>query len=439
MALIGYGLQKLGTSKTFVLTLPLLRRYKLIYSSIFLLALCLGILLFKLGVITISGKVAAALGLKAITHVIVSTVQEYASASPQEFMFFLGPTVIAVPLLVYYLYRVISNKDLCMLFLLSLFIFALVGTMNIAYFFSFLSYVTALIASCIASIALGSIGKASVLYRRSWFRTFIGISIIAVYLISIIAYGVTVWARSYRGVVPTLIEGGTGIGIDAPVWIDALRWIKEHTPRDAVIVAWWDYGYWISVIGERASVADGSTINTTQIVLLAKALTGTEDEAYEIFTKYFKIKPSKLYIVVYEFYFIDNVGRRVIVGPIVLGRTFLGADAAKAIAAMYRIAGRKPPTIVYAPPGSRLAYVLPDWSNPKLANATLFKILVNTAYVIWGPKGYKVINYFANPSNPRVVPKPRMTYFEPAYIAISACLPPSLYLVLSVYKCGVGS
>ena len=41
-----------------------------------------------------------------------------------------------------------------------------------------------------------------------------------------------------------------------------MEWIKNNTPKDAVVAAWWDYGYWISTMGERATLADNSTIST---------------------------------------------------------------------------------------------------------------------------------------------------------------------------------
>ena len=39
-------------------------------------------------------------------------------------------------------------------------------------------------------------------------------------------------------------------------WVHALEWVGSNTPEDAVIAAWWDYGYWIKYIAERDSVAD---------------------------------------------------------------------------------------------------------------------------------------------------------------------------------------
>jgi dolichyl-diphosphooligosaccharide--protein glycosyltransferase len=53
-------------------------------------------------------------------------------------------------------------------------------------------------------------------------------------------------------------------------WLEALAWMKQNLPEDAVIFSWWDYGYWISAIGGRHSLADNGTINGTQIALIAQ-------------------------------------------------------------------------------------------------------------------------------------------------------------------------
>lgn len=41
-------------------------------------------------------------------------------------------------------------------------------------------------------------------------------------------------------------------------WQKAMDWTRENTPSDAVFGHWWDYGYWLQAIGERATVLDGA-------------------------------------------------------------------------------------------------------------------------------------------------------------------------------------
>ncbi|MEM4647988.1 MAG: STT3 domain-containing protein [Candidatus Pacearchaeota archaeon] len=40
-------------------------------------------------------------------------------------------------------------------------------------------------------------------------------------------------------------------------WQKAMAWVRENTPEDAIFTHWWDYGYWVQTIGNRATVVDG--------------------------------------------------------------------------------------------------------------------------------------------------------------------------------------
>jgi len=41
-------------------------------------------------------------------------------------------------------------------------------------------------------------------------------------------------------------------------WQKAMDWVKTNTSEDAVFGHWWDYGYWVQSLGERATILDGS-------------------------------------------------------------------------------------------------------------------------------------------------------------------------------------
>jgi hypothetical protein len=36
-----------------------------------------------------------------------------------------------------------------------------------------------------------------------------------------------------------------------------MAWVRDNTPIDSVFAHWWDYGYWVQSIGERATILDG--------------------------------------------------------------------------------------------------------------------------------------------------------------------------------------
>jgi len=64
-------------------------------------------------------------------------------------------------------------------------------------------------------------------------------------------------------------------------WIDALTWIRNNQSVQ-VVASWWDYGYWITTIGDRPSLADNGTFNSTQIAIVGRMFMSDETEAVAI-------------------------------------------------------------------------------------------------------------------------------------------------------------
>lgn len=65
-------------------------------------------------------------------------------------------------------------------------------------------------------------------------------------------------------------------------WIQALQWMRQNTPANSVIIAWWDYGYWIAVMGNRTSAADNGTINATRIAQIGQMFMSNTTTALKI-------------------------------------------------------------------------------------------------------------------------------------------------------------
>jgi dolichyl-diphosphooligosaccharide--protein glycosyltransferase len=63
---------------------------------------------------------------------------------------------------------------------------------------------------------------------------------------------------------------------------DGYFFLRDNTPENARVMAWWDYGYQITGIGNRTTIADGNTWNHEHIALLGRALTSPEKKAHEI-------------------------------------------------------------------------------------------------------------------------------------------------------------
>ncbi len=68
--------------------------------------------------------------------------------------------------------------------------------------------------------------------------------------------------------IPTVPSAGSEMKYQD--WLQALAWMRENTPPGSVVFAWWDYGYWITALGDRRTLADNGTQNSTQIAVIAQ-------------------------------------------------------------------------------------------------------------------------------------------------------------------------
>jgi dolichyl-diphosphooligosaccharide---protein glycosyltransferase len=84
---------------------------------------------------------------------------------------------------------------------------------------------------------------------------------------------------------PPIIFTGATSNPPTNDWLETLEWIKLNTPENAVIASWWDYGYWIQTLAERASLADNSTTNDHIIQNIARMLLSTPDDSWHMLQK----------------------------------------------------------------------------------------------------------------------------------------------------------
>jgi len=45
-------------------------------------------------------------------------------------------------------------------------------------------------------------------------------------------------------------------------WQNSMKWVRENTGKNEIFVHWWDYGYWVQYLGQRATITDGGHKNT---------------------------------------------------------------------------------------------------------------------------------------------------------------------------------
>ena len=92
------------------------------------------------------------------------------------------------------------------------------------------------------------------------------------------------WTNNNVGVPIVMLNSGSTFNVSTNDWPDAMQWLRENTPEDAVIASWWDYGYWISTLGERKTLADNATLLDWQIKKIAMAYMSTPEDAWKILT-----------------------------------------------------------------------------------------------------------------------------------------------------------
>jgi dolichyl-diphosphooligosaccharide--protein glycosyltransferase len=71
-----------------------------------------------------------------------------------------------------------------------------------------------------------------------------------------------------------------------PDWIEAVTWIRYNTPPGSVILSWWDYGYWITALGERPTLIDNATINSTQVAVVGRIFMSNDTVAVPLLKRY---------------------------------------------------------------------------------------------------------------------------------------------------------
>jgi len=77
-------------------------------------------------------------------------------------------------------------------------------------------------------------------------------------------------------------RGHNGEAIMIDDYREAYFWLRDTTPEDSRVMAWWDYGYQITGIANRTTIADGNTWNHEHIGTLGKCLTSPVKEAHSL-------------------------------------------------------------------------------------------------------------------------------------------------------------
>ena len=154
-----------------------------------------------------------------------------------------------------------------------------------------------------ALIILGSIGLTillqKILQKRNVAIKFIFcIVIIGLVLVPIVYPSGEAWSNIPGFIKPTILTGATHSQVISDDWFHATSWMKDHTPTDSVIFAWWDYGYWIQTLGERATLIDNSTLADQQIEKVARTFMSPVENAWVILNSTPDTDVSEHYVVI---------------------------------------------------------------------------------------------------------------------------------------------
>jgi len=77
----------------------------------------------------------------------------------------------------------------------------------------------------------------------------------------------------------TRLRDGSEVIIDD--YLRGYEWIRDNTPKDSRVMAWWDYGYQITGVAQRTSIADGNTWNHEHIATLGRIMTSKEAKSHK--------------------------------------------------------------------------------------------------------------------------------------------------------------
>ncbi|NWG11667.1 hypothetical protein HXY33_08010 [Candidatus Bathyarchaeota archaeon] len=124
-------------------------------------------------------------------------------------------------------------------------------------------------------------------------KEFSGITILLIFLILTTNFALSpqtggvpkVYSQAYAPI--TITVGSIPIVPYEPVreWVDMLEYTRE-LGASTVVCSWWDYGYWLTVLGNVTSLCDNATINGTQIENVGFIFIANETQSIKMLKEY---------------------------------------------------------------------------------------------------------------------------------------------------------
>ncbi len=125
-------------------------------------------------------------------------------------------------------------------------------------------------------------------------REFSGVTVFFIFLLLVTNFAFSPQSggvpKAYgQALVPvTITAGSLPIAPSQPVqeWLNMLSWVRNNLDSTTVVCSWWDYGYWLTMIGNVTSLADNATINGTQIENVGFIFMANETQSLKMLEKY---------------------------------------------------------------------------------------------------------------------------------------------------------
>ena len=230
---------------------------------------------------------------------IVESVAEHASSTAVEYFAFFSITLFFAGFSIYYIIKKTEFKKVAAI------MFAAAAIYFAASFGRLMIYMTfslAILSGIGALVVIRSLfaEPTQLAAKRRGEKGFSNTNlkvVFIVFLIIMMFYSSTIWI-GYADQPVSLATGSVSTRSTSSDWIDTLTYIRENTPQDSVIISWWDYGYWIRVIGNRTTLIDNATLNTTKVGLVGKMFMSNEEDAVNVI-KDLTLNKKDIYIVVY--------------------------------------------------------------------------------------------------------------------------------------------
>jgi dolichyl-diphosphooligosaccharide--protein glycosyltransferase len=233
---------------------------------------------------------------------LIQSVQEHRPATWGSFYYDLGVGILFIPVALYFIVQNPTNRN----------IFLAIFGLTAIYFAGSMARLTLLlapVAAILRAYALVQVVKPFITIlreepkiprRKMRFRPRVGKEFSAAFIILMFILLTLTFVlpstpdSSYSKVIERANSPTTIAASSLPLrpneiisdWLDTLNYLRVNVDDNAVVMAWWDYGYWITAIANKTTLADNGTVNTTQIGAIGRAFISDESQAIEFMKAY---------------------------------------------------------------------------------------------------------------------------------------------------------